>query len=211
MFSGSIWNTQPSRNLLLVHEANTAGSCHFTSCFKPSEFVSQLFPAALAASYWNLFCSTIPSAFRSKWKGFKLHSEIQSKKSNNFTPKESLRAHKLLIPPQFTQSPFLWQPWESELSQDDPISMPDVFSLKKPKGTWLFYLWWRPGIQEKLTPSLCQPSSTLCILRNVVPVGQELKNQAQSGRDLEIKIYSFWVFLVVAVLDFNAVLKPLIV
>lgn len=38
--------------------------------------VSQLVPALLAASYWNLFCSIVPSALKSKWKGFKLHSEM---------------------------------------------------------------------------------------------------------------------------------------
>lgn len=65
-----------------------------------------------------------------------------------------------------------------------------------------------PGIQENLKPSLCQSSSRPRTLRMFVPVGQELKNQAQSGRDLEIKICSFWVFLIVAVQDFNAVLNP---
>lgn len=149
MFSGPIWNTQPSRNLLLVHEATTAGSCHFMTCFKPSEFVSQLFPAVLAASYWNLFCSTILRAFRSKWKGFKQHSETQSKKSSNFTPKSCWEHTKCSHHPNSLKSLFLWQQWwlmenwESELSQDDPIDMPDVFNLKKFKGTWLFYLWWR--------------------------------------------------------------------
>lgn len=51
-------------------------------------------------------------------------------------------------------------------------------------------------------------SSRARTLRMFVPVGQELKNQAQSGRELEIKICSFWVFLIVAVQDFSAVLKP---
>lgn len=140
--SGPIWNTQPSRNLLLVHEATTAGSCHFMTCFKPSEFVSQLFPAVLAASYWNLFCSTISSAFRSKWKGFKLHSEIQSKKSSNFTPKSHWEHTNCSYHPNSLSLHFSGShggSWGSELSQDDPINMPDVFSLKKLKGTWLFY------------------------------------------------------------------------
>lgn len=102
----------------------------FMTCFKPSEFVSQLFPAVLAASYWNLFCWTLPSAFRSKWKGFKLHSEIQSKKSNNFTPKSH---------------------WEHTNCSYHPNSLSLHFSGSH-SGSWRT----EGQSSPKMTPSTCQ-------------------------------------------------------
>lgn len=88
--------------------------------------------------------------FSIQMKRFEATFRNSEQKAKQFHTSESLRAHKLLVPPQSTQSPFLWQPWwltenwGSELSQDDPTNTPDVFSLKKLKGTWLFHLWWRP-------------------------------------------------------------------
>lgn len=117
-------------------------------------------------------------------------------KSSNFTPKShwehtNCSYHPNSLSLQFSGSH--GSSWRTE-GQSSPKMTPSTCQM---------FLAWRnlrehdsftcgedSGIQEKLTPSLCQSSSRSWILRMFVPVGHELKNQAQSGRDLEMKITS---------------------